>query len=235
MRTTGGTGAVSRLPIARTCCRLHFEGLATVADAWLNGTHVLRSESMFVASAIDVSGIIRDDNELVLRFHALGPLLAARRSRPKWRIGLVAQQQLRWHRTALLGRIPAWCPPVAPVGPWRPILLESAGSLRVEEPDIRVELDGDDGVVRVSILATSAAANLVHHGTLAVGEWTAPVVFERAPNGEVALRAQVRVPRAERWWPHTHGRQPLYPLRLSIDSQRRSSQHRSRACGLPSP
>lgn len=149
-------------PDARTFCRLHFEGLASVADAWLNGTHVLRSESMFVASATDVSGIIRDDNELVLRFHALGPLLAARRSRPKWRVGLVAQQQLRWHRTALLGRIPAWCPPVAPVGPWRPILLESGGSLCVAEPDIRVELDGDDGVVRVSILATSAAANLVH-------------------------------------------------------------------------
>ena len=60
---------------------------------------------------------------------------------------LVVNQQLRWHRTTLLGRIPAWCPPVAPVGPWRPILLESAGSLRVEEADVHVELDGDDGVV----------------------------------------------------------------------------------------
>ena len=25
------------------------------------------------------------------------------------------------------------------------------------------------------------------------------------------------MPHAERWWPHTHGRQPLYPVRLSID------------------
>ena len=111
--------------------RLCFDGLATVADAWLNGTHVLRSESMFTASAIDVSGVLRADNELLLRFHALRPLLAVRRPRPKWRTGLVADQQLRWHRTALLGRIPGWCPPVAPVGPWRPIVLETGRRISV--------------------------------------------------------------------------------------------------------
>jgi beta-mannosidase len=55
--------------------RVRFEGLATVADVWLNGTHILRSESMFLAHAIDVGGLLRVDNELVLRFHALGPLL----------------------------------------------------------------------------------------------------------------------------------------------------------------
>src|SRR5262245_3048988 len=112
--------------------RLHFEGLATVADAWLNGTHILRAQSMFVASAIDVSSVLRRDNELVLRFHALGPLLAVKRPRPNWHTKLVAHQRLRWHRTSLLGRIPAWCPPIAPVGPWRPILLEPAGEIRVE-------------------------------------------------------------------------------------------------------
>ena len=50
---------------------------------------------------------------------ALGPLLNARRTRPHWRTNLVANQQLRWYRTSLVGRMPAWCPSVAPVGPWR--------------------------------------------------------------------------------------------------------------------
>ena len=73
------------MPAASEQARLHFEGLATVADAWLNGTHILRSESMFVASAVDVGRLLRADNELLLRFHALEPLLAVRRPRPKWR------------------------------------------------------------------------------------------------------------------------------------------------------
>ena len=199
------------------CSRLHFDGLATVVDVWLNGTHILRSDSMFVANAVDVSGTLRDDNELVLRFHALSPLLAVKRPRPRWRTGLVAHQQLRWYRTALLGRMPAWCPPVAPVGPWRSILLESGAPLHIEETDLRAELDGEDGVVRVSILANGALADADAHGTLAAGECTAPVGFYRFPEGEVVLQATVRVPRVKRWWPHTHGAQPLYSVRLSIE------------------
>src|SRR5262249_52808825 len=139
---------------AHSHSRLRFDGLATVVDVWLNGTHILRSESMFVASVIDVSGILRDANELVLRFHALYVLLAVRRQRRMWRTGLVASQQLRWHRTTLLGRMPAWCPPVAPVGPWRPILIQSADSMWVEETDVRAELEGDDGIVQASVLTT---------------------------------------------------------------------------------
>jgi beta-mannosidase len=196
--------------------RLRFEGLATVADVWLNGTHILRSESMFVAHAIDVGGLLRVGNELVLRFHALGPLLAARRPRPAWRTGLVAHQQLRWHRTSLLGRIPAWCPPVAPVGPWRPVLLEPAGPLRIEQADVRAGLDGDAGVARVSVRAMGVDSGALH-GTLIVGESVAPFVHKRVAGGEIVLDATVRVPRVERWWPHTHGPQPLYPVQLSLE------------------
>jgi beta-mannosidase len=194
--------------------RLLFDGLATVADVWLNGTHVLRSESMFVANAIDAGDLLPTGNELVIRFHALQTLLAARRARPKWRTGLVAHQQLRWHRTALLGRMPAWCPPIAPVGPWRPIRLEPESPVRLEETDLRAHLDGDDGIVRVSIPLSGSAAHV--HGTLSVGDATAPVTLEHS-SGPCTIHAAARVPQAEPWWPHTHGRQPLYAVRLSID------------------
>src|SRR5262245_60280088 len=197
--------------------RLRFEGLATVVDVWLNGTHILRSESMFVANLVDVSGILRDDNELALRFHALGPLLAARRPRPKWRTGLVASQQLRWHRTSLLGRMPAWSPPVAPIGPWRPILIQSADSMWVEETDVRAELEGDAGIVQASVLTTCFPETGEIRGTLTVGECSGPVKFRASPGGKIHLQATVRVPQAKRWWPHTHGPQPLYPVRLSIE------------------
>jgi beta-mannosidase len=201
--------------------RLRFEGLATVADVWLNGTHILRSESMFVAHVIEVDGLLRVGNELVLRFHALGPLLAAPRPRPRWRTGLVAHQQLRWHRTSLLGRIPAWCPPVAPVGPWRPVLLEPACPLQIEQADVRAAVDGDAGVVRVSVRVSvgvsPAASSALHGGTLIVGECVARLTRAHVARGEVALEATVRVPRVERWWPHTHGPQPLYPVRLSLE------------------
>ena len=194
--------------------RLRFEGLATVADVWLNGRHLLHSDSMFVAHAVDVERGFDRENELVLHFHALAPLLTSRRPRPRWRTRLVSHQALRWYRTSLLGRMPAWCPPVAPVGPWRPIDIETP-RLTVTQADIRVELDGEDGVVRLSLRATSRSGAPID-GTVTVGEWDAPLVCEQRSEGQSVLAAAVRVPRPERWWPHTHGPQPLYRVRASL-------------------
>jgi len=194
--------------------RLRFEGLATVADVWLNGRHVLHSASMFVAHTVPVERGLRGDNELVLRFHALSPLLAAKRPRPKWRARLVSHQALRWYRTSLVGRIPAWCPPVAPVGPWRPILIETA-PLGVERTEVRAEIAGEDGLIRVVLHATCPSGDHIE-ATLTVGESSSPLTCERLGDGQSVLTGVVRVPRPERWWPHTHGTQPLYGVRASI-------------------
>ena len=197
--------------------RLRFEGLATVADAWLNGHHILRSESMFVAHVVDVAPLLRNDNELVLRCHALTPLLAARRPRPRWRSSLVAHQALRWHRTSLVGRMPAWCPPVAAVGPWRPILIETS-PLGLEHADVRAELCGGTaggGLVRVSLRA-SCTPGAATSGRLTIGALEAPAVIERLSERECIIRSELRVPSPDAWWPHTHGAQPLYDARLFL-------------------
>jgi beta-mannosidase len=197
-----------------TPVRIRFEGLATVADVWLNGGRILQSESMFVAHTVVIDRGLRTDNELVFRFHALSPLLACRRPRPKWRTRLVSHQSLRWYRTSLLGRMPGWCPPVATVGPWRPILIETA-PLLVEQANVSARLDGDDGFVQLVLRATDPSVERFD-GTLSVGEWHAPLTCERLSDGQCLLTAVVRVPRPNRWWPHTHGPQSLYGVRADI-------------------
>jgi beta-mannosidase len=194
--------------------QLHFGGLATLADVWLNGTHILYSESMFMTHTIDVSNLLRTENELTLCFHSLTQALRTRRPRPRWRTGLVAHQQLRWHRTSLLGRIPAWCPPVAPVGPWRPVFLQSTGPLCVDAADLHVDVDGDAGVVHVSVPLMAPVERV--KGVLSVDGEVATTTLGRSSDGTPAIQATVRVPGIRRWWPHTHGDQPLYEVRLSV-------------------
>ena len=58
---------------------LRLEGLATLAEVWLNGAHVLSSRNMFVTHRIDVTGLLRDHNELVICFRSLGEALGPRR------------------------------------------------------------------------------------------------------------------------------------------------------------
>jgi beta-mannosidase len=213
--------------------RLRFEGLATIADVWLNGHHVLHSENMFLSHTVDITGYVRHDNELTLHFHALAPLVApastSRRPRPRWRAGLVTRQGLRWYRTALVGRVNPWCPPVAPVGPWRPIVLESS-RLRIDQPDIDIDVTPEAAVVRVSLRASTSAARL--HGTLSIGPATelgaglsmskagdseTSLACERLSGDEHVCAAVIRINRPERWWPHTHGAQPLYDVRARLN------------------
>ncbi len=101
---------------------LEVEGVATVSDVWLNGVHLSSSTSMFTPRRLRV-GALSDQNELVIRCAALGPLLVPRRPRPRWKTAGASNQSLRWFRTTLLGRQPGWVVTPAPVGPWRPVRL----------------------------------------------------------------------------------------------------------------
>jgi beta-mannosidase len=202
--------------------RLRFEGLATIADVWLNGHHILHSENMFLSHTVDVTGFVRDQNELTFRFHALAPLVAPSSmsglARPRWRAGLVTRQGLRWYRTSLLGRITPWCPAVAPVGPWRPIVLECS-RLRIDQPDIDIDVTSSAAIVRVSLRATSTSATRLQ-GTLSIGDLEASLACERLSNDEHVCVAVVRIDHPERWWPHTHGPQSLYDVcaRVNVDN-----------------
>jgi beta-mannosidase len=205
--------------------RLRFEGLATVADVWLNGEHILHSENMFVAHDVDVPQLVAGQNELVLRFSALAPLLEpSRRPRPRWRTALVERQNLRWFRTSLLGRIPGWCPPIAPVGPWKPITIVTS-AIDVERADVSARLDGDIGVLQVDLRvrhrpgprATVMAGGVA--GTIAVGDWRAPLTCEELPGNLFCFTATIRIPSPQRWWPHTHGPQPLYDVQAFLKGQ----------------
>ena len=50
---------------------LRLEGLATLADVWLNGEHVLSSDNMHVANDVVVDGLLGERNELVICVSAL--------------------------------------------------------------------------------------------------------------------------------------------------------------------
>ena len=125
---------------AGQACHLYFDGLATLAEVWLNGQRLLATDNMFRTYCVDVSSRLAGDNELVLGFRSLAEDLKRKRPRPRWKTGLVQHQQLRWHRTTLLGRIPGWSPVAPAVGPWRDVRLESSALSLAE---VHVALDGE--------------------------------------------------------------------------------------------
>jgi beta-mannosidase len=198
---------------------LRFQGLATLCDARLNGQPLFSSDSMFLARDADVGRLLRPrGNELLLRFGSLQAALARRRPRPRWRTPMVAHQQLRWLRTTLLGRTPGWSPPAAPVGPWRDIVWLDADQAALRWR-LQAGLREGDGWVRLALDAP--------HAWLREGE-SAELVL-RGPTGEhrqalAGRDAVLRVPRAARWWPHTHGEPVLYDASLRWQHRRGGSR-----------
>ena len=91
----------------------------------------------------------------MLGFRSVAGELKKKRPRPRWKTSLVSQQQLRWLRTSLLGRIPGWSPPVAPVGPWRAVRLD-AGPVCLSGLRLHSCLDGATGVVTLHARAHAA-------------------------------------------------------------------------------
>jgi len=194
--------------------RLEFEGLATVTDAWLNGGPVLHSENMWVAHRIRIDHL-DPHNVLLLRFSALAPLLAQRRPRPRWRSLQVRSQNQRWYRTTLLGRVPGWAACGAPVGPWRPVRLCAAGPRPfVAERHVMTSCDGEDGSVGIRLLLQGVATGT--EVELSVGDHLQTTTVSEV-EGDRFVDTVVRVPNVQRWWPHTHGAQPLYPVHLTVD------------------
>ncbi len=235
--------------------RLHLDGIATLADVWVNGTHVARTENMFVGSAVALGPLNVDDpagngaggavaqaaaeaadeaadrvaddgtNELVIRCEALTPALAVRRPRPRWKTSQVENHALRWFRTNLLGRIPGWARTPRTVGPWRPITITRDDGPLDTVLDTFVHAacdascDGDSGRVEATLRFATLPAWAEDTGheipVLACLGREATFEVERR-NDEVILRASLPVTGFERWWPHTHGRQPLYDVSVRI-------------------
>jgi beta-mannosidase len=199
---------------------LGFDGLATIADVWLNGKPLLSSDNMFLAHEKSIEDVLEDDNELFIRFRALDRLLQAKRPRPKWRAPMVENQQLRWFRTTLLGRTPGWSPPAAPVGPWRPIWLETRERFELADFAMRTGVDGDKGWIEVecTIAATSgtALAAVALTATRNCARYSIPL--RRRPNSDT-YSGRLEISSVALWWPHTHGEPALYDARLEIGSE----------------
>lgn len=199
----GATGA-----LAGARGSLMIDGIATLWDCFIDGELAGRGDSMWKRHELDVSG----GKELVIRCRALEPELAKKRPRPRWKVPMLEQQQLRWFRTTLLGRTPGWSPPCPAVGPWRPLWLEERGPVRPGEVTLDVSIVdmgvGDTGFVQVGAqLAGADAATLVvtrggerHELALTAdtGAWC----------GALAIDAPVR------WWPHTHGEPARYAVAI---------------------
>jgi beta-mannosidase len=198
---------------------LVLDGLATIAEVYLNGLLVLRSESMFARSQVDVTGQLAAENELVICCRALAPLLAeSRRPRQRWRQRVVADATLRFYRTMLIGRAAGFAPGPPVIGAWRPVRIERRRRLAVDAIELRPRIEDGAGVLAAAIelrtLADEALDGLELELSGHGDSQRVRLDCRRSPAG-VSATGEVRVLDVARWWPHTHGDPALYDVKIT--------------------
>ena len=196
---------------------LGLDGLATVAEVWLNGAPLLSSGNMFVAHSVPVTGRLQPDNELTLRFRSLDKLLAAKRPRPRWRAPMIENQQLRWFRTTVLGRTPGWSPPAAVAGPWQPVWLETRRHFSIDALTLNAALMDARGIVDVTALVRPLGTTKIASVrlTLERAGRTSACDLNFDP-GSGRLHGRMSVARPDLWWPHTHGEPATYRAQMIV-------------------
>lgn len=197
---------------------LCFEGLATVAQVFWNDGLILTANNMFLSYEVDMSDLPRSGT-LAIRFPSLSVDLETKRPRPRWRTRLVEQQQLRWIRTTLMGRIPGWSATGAPVGPYRAIKVRTSNDFIVVASTLAPELSGENGRLRPKIHLRLPNGFLPSSATICVADQIAPLVVEALPDGTYELSGDLSVSSPKKWWPHSHGEPTLYSVSLEIRSE----------------
>ncbi len=195
-------------------CRLCFDGLATLAEVWLNGELLLTTDNMFRAYHVDVSGTLQAENELAIRFRSVTEELKQKRARPRWKTNLVNHQQLRWNRTTLQGRIPGWSPTAPTIGPWRDIRLESSPAL-LHDIHVRPQLVGTTGIVKLT--ARLAKGCSVDTALLRVGDREELLEVASDDVGQF-IQGELQIENPQLWWPHTHGASTLFKCEVILHS-----------------
>ncbi len=184
---------------------LQFQGLATLAEIYLDGQRIARFESMFLPLQTGVQ--LRGESRLCIVFRSLNRHLeGVKIPRARWRVAMVPQQNLRAVRTTLLGHMPSWCPDVHMVGPWLPIRLLAVGE--VTDVKWRTSLVADEGHVRLDL---SSRADISGASVACAG-----VTVSLQRTGPSTYRAELRVAKVERWWPRGMGQQALHALVLKM-------------------
>ncbi len=196
---------------------LCFDGLATLAEVWLDGEPLLSSANMFRSHRVALPGALRS-GELVIRCASVREALSHKRPRPRWKTNLVDHQNMRWVRTTLHGRRPTWTGSVAPVGPWRAVRLEPRQAVAVTAASIATSHDGSVGRIRASVDLSVATGVEVRSVAMVVDAHRGEL--RSSPDGR--LEAELDVPGARAWWPAGVGEQPRSDATLEVETTDRT-------------
>ncbi len=200
--------------------RLHFEGLDTISDVWLNDNHLGNSNNAFRSYTWEVKPFLNEgENHIRILFHSPvnyvaerqkeNPLVSPGQSIPGGPYLRKAPCQWGWD----------WGPKLPPIGIWKDAYLEGYSIAKFNSLHIRqehlftgtVELSADARIEQWS------KANLQLCMTLRDPEGHTFATTCKFLDGRAT--ATIEIPDPILWWPNGYGEQPLYHVKVTLHTE----------------
>lgn len=215
--------------------RLHFEGLDTYADVWLNDSLILRADNMFRSWKVPVGGVLREGmNQLRVEFTAPLAKLQPTIDDFPYNLNQTSVNDTGTPRLANFARKAQfqfgwdWGLRLVTMGIWRPVWLESWPHARLE-----------DVQYHQASLAPEAAkmSVVVRTGDRKPGQYELRIrnvddgrMYTKRPllDSEVEVSMNFQIDKPRYWWPNGHGDPNRYHLACELwrDGERIDVQYR---------
>ncbi len=211
---------------------ISFSGLDTFADIYLNGTWIGAHEDFYLPQTIDVSGLIRSNNILMIHFHRVCDILNAKEMKPEWTGAVMKCKQIRKpihdnlfmedsNESNYQGAVPGF----QPVGIYGDVSITQWEDAQIADIAVRTRVNDDyDGIVSIKAAGQSSREDLILEVELKPEKRTdfqPPVINEYIlhadKNWEYVLDLHVEKPLL--WNPAGYGEQNLYTLRITLKNE----------------
>lgn len=197
---------------------LHFGGIDTVADVFMNGEHIAFHDDMYLPLHLDVQ--VKEENLLVVYFHSPNRVVEERMQ------ALEPEVRERMDKISVIrkcaqdfgdfGNVT-----LTTVGLFEDVQLISSYSGSIEDADIRISYHHwlTSANMNIRVEGRSYASGLALRAVLqdpdgcSVAEVRQDIVSKY---GEYDHTLSVYVDHPRLWWPKNYGEQPLYTLQIDL-------------------
>ncbi|MET3599645.1 beta-mannosidase [Martelella mangrovi] len=202
---------------------LRFESVDCLAEVRINGKPVGHCESQFLRYDFDITGFLREGENLIEVTFLSNSLEAAKRAE-------ISDFPMPFSTNSRIGHLNFlrktqchggwdWGIALCPLGFYGDIALVRTGSIRLD--DVAIRQRHEDGAVELDVtLHAFAFAPAVEDAIVEIDGHRATATLHAFPGeNRVTVTARVESPRL--WWPAGHGEQAFYDLSVSLGGQTR--------------
>jgi beta-mannosidase len=203
---------------------LYFEGLDYTAVIYLNGEEVGRHSNFFYPCRVNVTGKLREgDNTLVVQVES-GMFAAAEKPIAGYPLTQDATNMLLrkriWLRKPQCSFGWDWSPILLNVGIHKPVYLEWAKCVRVDEVVVLADVNEflSEGYVNASVFVEGLEQeHLTGKIVMSILESNTQVATEvEISAGMQMFEVSCTISDPELWWPVGHGKQALYTVEVEV-------------------